>query len=77
MAARPHVKTGAEVRAEFLRRGQTITAWAREHGYTPTLVFEILRGRIKGRRGKAHEIAVLLELKEGVIERHGHQRSAA
>ncbi len=77
MSARHHVKTAAEVRAEFAHRGQTITVWAREHGYTPSLVFEVLRGtRIRGTFGKSHEIAVLLGLKKGVIERRDRKDAA-
>lgn len=69
MRTKHPVKTVAEVKAEFNRTGKAVTAWAREHGYSPSLVFEVLRGRLKGRRGQAHEVAVLLGMKEGVIER--------
>jgi gp16 family phage-associated protein len=77
MTTRHHVKTPAEARADFVRRGEAVTSWAHEHGYSPSLVFEVLRGRIKGRRGKAHEIAVLLGMKEGVIERRNRHKYAA
>jgi len=63
-----NVKTAEQVRGEFARVGKPFTTWAREHGYKPALVFEVLRGRIKGKRGKSHEIAVLLGLKAGEIE---------
>ncbi len=62
------VKTSNEVRAQFDRIGKPLAVWAREHGYTPTLVYEVLRGRILCKRGKSHEIAVLLGMKEGEIE---------
>ena len=68
MKSTPHVKTPEEVRAHFDRIGKPITIWAREHGYTPTLVYEILHGRILCKRGKSHEVAVLLGLKDGEIE---------
>lgn len=77
MSARHHVKTAAEVRAEFAYRGETFTSWAREHGYSKTLVFEVLREPRRGRRGQSHEIAVLLGLKKGVIERRDHRKKAA
>lgn len=77
MSTRHHVKTAAEVRGEFALKGQAITVWAREHGFTPSLVFEVLRGRIRGTRGKSHEVAVLLGMKEGVIEKRAHHRDAA
>ena len=63
-----HVKTVAQVREEFSRIGKPFTEWAREHGYGESLVYEILRGRIKGNRGKSHEIKVLLGLKAGEIQ---------
>jgi gp16 family phage-associated protein len=69
MSNSKRVKTAAQVKAEFNRTGKSITGWARAHGYTAPLVFEVLRGRLKGKRGKAHEVAVLLGLKDGVIER--------
>lgn len=77
MTTRHRVKTAAEVRAEFANRGWSISAWARENGYRPNLVFEVLRGRIRGTFGKSHEIAVLLGMKNGVIERRNHHKDAA
>jgi len=68
-----NVKTVSEVRAEFAYAGRSFAGWAREHGFKSALVFEVLRGRIKGSRGKSHEIAVLLGLKHGEIQ----QRKAA
>lgn len=69
MKRKPAVKTPAQVREQFNRVGKPVTQWAREHGYKPNLVYEVLRGRIHGRRGMSHEIAVLLGLKEGEIAR--------
>ena len=63
------VKTTDQVRADFNRIGKPVTAWARENGFKPNLVYEVLRGRILCKRGKSHEIAVLLGMKEGEIER--------
>ena len=62
------VKTVEQVREEFARFGKPFSAWSREHGFKPNLVYEVLRGRILCRRGKSHEIAVLLGLKDGEIE---------
>lgn len=61
------LKTPAQVREEFLRAGVSVSDWARENDFEPNLVFEVLAGRSKARRGKSHRIAVLLGLKEGVI----------
>lgn len=57
----------AEIRAEFQRKGISISAWALANGFSPNLVFEILSGRKKGSRGQSHKIAVALGLKEGEI----------
>ena len=67
------VKTAEQVRADFNRIGRPIAVWARKHGYTSTLVYEVLRGRILCKRGKSHEIAVLLGMKDGEIE---HRQAA-
>lgn len=62
------VKTVEEVRRDLDRRGKSVRQWAREHGLSDRIVYEVLRGRFKGRRGQAHKAAVLLGLKEGVVE---------
>jgi gp16 family phage-associated protein len=63
-----NVKTAEEVRADLYRRGKSIRAAAKEMGVSERIVFELLRGRLKGRRGQAHKAAVLLGMKDGVIE---------
>lgn len=65
--AESNIKTADEVRAEFRRAGQSITEWATTHGYPAYLVQQVLSGRARGLRGKSHEIAVLLRLKDGYI----------
>ncbi|MBR8314681.1 DNA-binding protein [Burkholderia dolosa] len=63
------IKTPEEARAyHFVRTGKTIKAWAKEHGLHPATVAEVLAGRKKCLRGDAHKAAVLLGLKDGVIE---------
>ncbi|HSV78445.1 MAG TPA: hypothetical protein VLK85_04445 [Ramlibacter sp.] len=41
--------------------------WARDHDVSQQLVYDVLAGRKKGRRGQAHKVAVLLGLKHGVV----------
>lgn len=48
----------------FEQRGLTISHWALEHGFDPRQVYAVLSGRTRGKRGKAHQIAVALGLKE-------------
>jgi gp16 family phage-associated protein len=56
-----------EVRAAFNREGKSVTGWAREHGFTPALVFMVLGGKRPCLRGQSHRIAVKLGIKDGVI----------
>jgi len=56
-----------EVRYEFEVRGLSIAAWARAHGYSAQLVYQVLGGRKRCLRGLSHQIAVELGLKCGLI----------
>ncbi len=58
----------AEIEREFDRRGVSKADWAREHGLRPGVLYEIFSRRSSCKRGEAHRAAVLLGLKEGVIE---------
>lgn len=60
------IRSLAQVRAEFDRQGLSYAHWAREHGFAPSQVHDVIRGRSIGRRGISHNIAVLLGLKAGV-----------
>jgi gp16 family phage-associated protein len=57
-----------EIRKDFERRGKTFRDWAREHGVSDRIVYGVIHGRFKGRRGQAHRVAVLLGLKDGIVE---------
>jgi gp16 family phage-associated protein len=61
-------KPAEEVRADFERRGINVSKWARERGLSRQAVQSVLAGKTKGKRGDAHRAAVLLGIKEGVIE---------
>lgn len=63
----PQIRTPDDVRAEFKRKGVSISAWALANGFSTNLVFEVLSGRKKCVRGQAHKVAVLLGLKDGEI----------
>ena len=62
------MRTIEEVRKEFERAGQSMTRWAQTYGYPVYLVQQVLSGRSRCLRGKSHEIAVLLGLKDGYIQ---------
>lgn len=57
------IKTAQQVKDELVSQVITIKQWAEAHGYDPLFVYVILDVRIKGKRGKSHEIAVKLGLK--------------
>ena len=63
------LKTLEEARAEFDRCGVSVSSWAVKHGIPRNIASGVLQGRLKGKRGYAHNAAVLLGLKEGVVNR--------
>lgn len=75
------LKTRSQVRAEFTSKGLSISAWAKENGYSSNMVIAILADnesnpRLKCLRGDAHRIAVHLRLKDGEILPAMHSRMA-
>ncbi|MDR7298657.1 gp16 family phage-associated protein [Pelomonas aquatica] len=54
----------AHVKHQFYVRGEEISGWALAHGFSAAMVYSVLNGRCKARRGQAHRIAVALGLKE-------------
>ncbi|MBP7645265.1 MAG: DNA-binding protein [Comamonas sp.] len=76
------LKTRAEVRQEFASRGWSITGWAKQNGYSPVLVSDIINDddkqpKRKCLRGESHNIAVSLGLKAGVVSRPANVQSFA
>ncbi|WP_324603359.1 DNA-binding protein [Trinickia symbiotica] len=70
------LKTLEQVRADFDRHGISVSAWAATHGIPRHVVNGLLSGRLKGRRGQAHNAAVLLGVKEGVVDARAEVLSA-
>lgn len=64
----PALKTRSQVRQQFNRIGMSIADWARKHNVDQSLTYQVLRGDKKGNRGEAHRIAVLLGIKDGVVQ---------
>ena len=64
----PATVTPEQARADLDRKGISIAEFSRKHKLNKNLVSDLLNGRIKGRRGEAHRAAVLLGIKDGVIE---------
>lgn len=59
-----HLRTVDEAKAWLDRHGISVSEWARAHNFHPTVVFAVLSGRARGRRGQSHRVAVALQLKE-------------
>ncbi|MDR8295330.1 DNA-binding protein, partial [Acinetobacter baumannii] len=57
------MRTSQEVRSELQKRGLSIADWARQNGFTPELVHQVLNSNKIPVRGKSHQIAVKLGLK--------------
>lgn len=50
-------------REGFYARGESVADWARERGFDPSMVYQVLAGRCNCQRGVSHQIAVALGLK--------------
>lgn len=61
------LKTAEEAKAEIRSSGLTITKWSVRNGLAPSIVADVLRGRLQGHYGEAHKAAVLLGMKKGEI----------
>lgn len=60
------LRTPSEARALIDFQGISVAAWARERGFSASLVHQILKGRKRCRHGQSHNIAVALGIKAGV-----------
>ena len=58
--------TPEQVKTQFKREGKTFKAFADSNGYPYCEVVRVINGINKARRGRGHEIAVKLGLKEAV-----------
>lgn len=66
---RKSVRTREEAKADLIRKGISISTWAKEHGFNRTLVHSVLASSRPCRFGQSHKVAVLLGIKEGEITR--------
>ncbi len=57
-----------QARASLEKRGQTARNFAERNNLNPSTVYAVLNGQSQCRRGEAHRAAVLLGIKDGVIE---------
>lgn len=59
----PYPQTPESANAWFIRHGICKTHWAQAQGINRMILVDLLRGRLKGLRGEAHNAAVALGLK--------------
>ncbi len=62
------IRTAEEIKRDLEREGRSIADLARSNGLRPSVVYDLLGGRIRGTRGESHRAAVLLGLKDGTVE---------
>lgn len=55
--------TGEQVKAEFRKRGITLSSWAEQNKFPYPIVSGVVRGTLKGNFGVAHDVAVALKMK--------------
>lgn len=55
--------TCSQVRNLFETGGISVAEWSRDHGFASALVYRVLRGEAKCRRGETHKIAIALGIK--------------
>lgn len=61
-----NLKTREQVKREFEANGNPVSDWAAQHGFAPSDVYRVLNGYSPCKRGKPHQIAVLLGIKAKV-----------
>lgn len=59
------MKTSQQVREEFEHNGDSISRWAIDNGFAPSLVYRVLSSAVLPKRGQSHDIAVMLGMKKG------------
>ena len=52
-----------QVRNLFETDGISVAEWSRQNGFPSALVYRVLRGEAKCRRGETHKIAIALGIK--------------
>lgn len=61
------LKTREQILEDFARKGISVRSWAISNGVSPSVVHGVLKGKLAGRIGESHKVAVLLGIKHGEI----------
>lgn len=57
------LKTGDQVKADFIACGDTVHAWSVRNNFDPSEVYRVINGYNKATKGKGFHIAVALGMK--------------
>lgn len=58
------LRTHKQARQWLISNGLTVREWAKKNGFNSLIVYDVLRGKTKGKFGQAHHIAIALGIKE-------------
>ena len=57
------LKTGEQVKKDFIACGDTVHAWSVRNNFDPSEVYRVINGYNKATKGKGFQIAVALGMK--------------
>lgn len=60
------LRSPAQVQTWFRENGVSVVEWAARNGFSPALVYAVMKGKRKCLRGESHHIAVALGMKHGL-----------
>lgn len=60
------LRSPAQVQTWFRESGVAVVDWAAQNGFSPALVYAVMKGNRKCLRGESHLIAVALGMKHGL-----------
>lgn len=60
------LKSPEEAKLWLQAQGISVAEFSRDHDLDPATTYQVLAGRKKGRRGKAHKAALALGIKAGI-----------
>jgi len=60
------LRTPTQIQMWFHENGISVVDWAARNGFSPALVYAVIKGRRKCLRGESHDIAVALGMKHGL-----------
>lgn len=66
--AYPSEQACSQARERLAKRGISVKQWAKDRNLNPSTVYAVLNGQKKCLRGESHRAAVLLGIKDGVVE---------